>query len=142
MIKKQKAYLLPSTLVILILAGCQSAPRDPEEGLPNNIYSPTGPVVLAIEKDIEAGRLSRPIGNNATEKLHRLTVIDPNDANITRLRDKIALRLTTFGQRAFRKENYGLTIQLAQRALAVAPEHADALALLDAAQEAQQLAKK
>lgn len=142
MIKKHKAYLPPLTLVILILTGCQSAPKDPEEGLPNDIYSPTGPVVLAIEKDIEAGRLSRPIGNNATEKLHRLTVIDSNDANIARLRDKIALRLTASGQQAFRKENYGLAIQLAQQALAVASEHADAIVLLDAAQKAQELAKK
>ena len=138
MTKNQNAYLLSSAL---LLAGCQSSSMPPT-GLPTDIHSPTGPVVLAIKNDIQAGRLSRPIGNNATEKLHRLTVIDPKDANIPQFSNEIALRLVTLGQKAYIKKEYGLASQHTQRALAVAPEHAKALALLDAIRKAQKFAEE
>ncbi|WP_281645326.1 hypothetical protein [Parendozoicomonas sp. Alg238-R29] len=120
-------------MVLLFLAGCQTAPQYSNP----NQYSATGPVISAIEADITANRLTRPTGNNAMEKIHRLELISPNDPLAEKYREKIARQLVKLGQKAFLDKKYYRAKVLALRALDVSPAYPDAGYILDAIREAQ-----
>ncbi len=93
--KKQRLFFAVFTAILL--AGCQSSPPtiSPQA---TEIHTPEGPVVLAIQKDIEAGRLNRPYGNNALEKIQRFALIAPGDPRIQMFSDHVAQKLAQANQ--------------------------------------------
>ncbi len=88
--KRQR--LIFAAFTAILLAGCQSsAPITPPSA--SEIHTPEGPVVLAIQNDIKAGRLNRPYGNNALEKIQRFALIAPGDPRIEMFSDQVAQQL-------------------------------------------------
>ncbi len=127
---------LLALISLFTLGGCQSTSptKDTSE---YDIYSPSGPVIHAIQKDIAANRLTRPTGNNALEKIQRLKLINPNSPAIDEYETKIARKLVSLGQKAFLDNNYDQAKILAVRALEIKPDLADAGYILDAVREAE-----
>ncbi len=121
-------------MALLLLAGCQTTSQSKSA---HNLFSPTGPVVTAIEKDIAANRLTRPTGNNALEKINRLSLIAPGDSRIDAYRVRVSNRLVQLGQKAFLDKKYYRAKLLALRALKISREHAEAGYILDAIREAE-----
>ncbi|WP_087109588.1 hypothetical protein [Parendozoicomonas haliclonae] len=130
---KTLKYIITAAFLVAALAGCQSQPR---KDASLEIYSPAGPVVAAIEADIAANRLTRPTGNNALEKIHRLSLIAPGDARIEQYKDEVAVQLVKLGQQAFLDKKYERARLLALRALKISPETPEAGFILDAVTEA------
>ena len=123
----RQPFLLLPLLVLALITGCQTD---------SQLYSPTGPVIAAIETDLAANRLTRPTGNNAMEKIDRLALIAPDDPRIQEYRNQVTVQLISLGQKAFVDGRLYRAKLLALRAMEIDPHNAEAGYILNAVAEA------